>query len=86
MRATQLSATFFITGLDDEAYGITPAEEQEREIADLHRALEGIDFRIFDMEQVPDQASAEARLAELKRERKATRAKIRALEVIDGER
>ena len=86
MKATQLSATFFVTGLDDEDCGITAAEELQREIADLRRAIEGIDFRIFDMEQVPDQASAEARLAELKRERKATRAKIRALEAIDGER
>jgi hypothetical protein len=79
VKSTRLSESFVMVGLDDEPGAITPAEEREREIIDLRRSIDGIEYRIFDLEQVPDRASTETRIAELLRERKATLARIREL-------
>jgi len=75
-----------LVGSGGDHEGRATAEEiRQGEIDALKRALEGVEFRLYELSTFPDQSSTAQRLQELKSERRYVQRRLKEPEANEGE-
>jgi sugar phosphate isomerase/epimerase len=72
-------------GGGDQQGRATAEEIRQQEIDALKRALDGVEFRLYELSTLSDQSSTAERRRELKSERRYVQRRLKGLEAKEGE-